>query len=196
MTNIPDPFLPPSSQPWGRWVTTTLRNYLAKRQEYDLATYNAIKQLNLATSQPMRGVISKHTTSTVAIATAGVYVPINETPVLNSTVAFNMSLSGAPNVTGLKNTTSQARTVVFTATYDGTCGDDNAIGLKLALNGVVIDETECTSLGGAGGDSGNAMTHWIMRVEPDADVSMYCANLADTTDMTIARLKMTAHAIP
>lgn len=191
---IPDPYLPPPSQPWGRWVTTTLRNYLAKRSEYDLSTNNAIRQLNLAIPQPMRGMLSRQTSGTVTITTAGVYVPLNLSGTLDSDVTFNLS-AGTVNASGFVNDTDQTRTMVFIATYDGKGGNNNAIGLKLALNGTPIDATECRSFGGSTGQVGKTMTQWMMRMEPGDEVSMWGANIDATDDLTIERFKFLAHAI-
>jgi len=192
--SIPDPYLPPPSQPWGRWVTQTLRNYIAKREEYNIATYNAIKQLNTATFQPMRAVLWNQTGDTVAVTTAGVYYPINIAGTLDPDATFNM-VAGTDNVTGVKNNTTQARTVVFIATYDGKCGNNNAMGLKLALNGVPIDATECRSFGGSTGQVGKTMTQWIERMEPGDEVSMWAANIDTTDDLEIDRFKLLAHAV-
>jgi hypothetical protein len=107
-----------------------------------------------------------------------------------------MVASGAPNVTGLKNDTDQTRTMVFIATYDGKGGNNNAIGLKLALNGTPIDASECTSFAGFGGQFGKAMTQYMLRMAPDDEVTMWAANIDATTNISIARLKLLAHAIP
>jgi hypothetical protein len=196
MTNIPDSFLSPNSQPWGRWVTSSLREFFRKRDEYDLATQNSIRQLNIAIPQPMRGLLTRQTSGTVTISTAGVYVPINLAGTLDTDVSFNMVASGAPNVTGLKNDTDQTRTMVFIATYDGKGGNNHAIGLKLALNNVPIDASECTSFAGGGGQFGKAMTQYMLRMAPDDEVTMWAANIDATTNISIARLKLLAHAIP
>jgi hypothetical protein len=196
MSNIPNSFLPPTSQPWGRWVTNGLREFFRKREEYDLATFNAIRQLNIAIPQPMRGLLTRQTSGTVTITTAGVYVPINLASTLDTDVSFNMVASGAPNVTGLKNDTDQTRTMVFIATYDGKGGNNHAIGLKLALNNVPIDASECTSFAGGGGQFGKAMTQYMLRMAPDDEVTMWAANIDATTNISIARLKLLAHAIP
>jgi len=192
--SIPDPYLPPPSQPWGRWVTQTLRNYIAKREEYNIATYNAIKQLNTATFQPMRAVLWNQTGDTVAVAAAGTYYPINIAGTLDPDATFNM-VAGTDNVTGVKNNTTQARTVAFIATYDGKCGNNNAMGLKMALNGVPIDATECRSFGGSTGQVGKTMTQWIERMEPGDEVSMWAANIDTTDDLEIDRFKLLAHAV-
>lgn len=192
--SIPDPYLPPQSQPWGRWVTQTLRNYIAKREDFNLGTYNAIKQLNTATFQPMRALLWSQTGGTVDVTTAGVYYPINIAGTLDPDATFNMT-SGTGNLTGLVNNTNQARTVVFVATYDGKAGNNNAIGLKLSLNGVPIDATECRSFGGSTGQVGKTMTQWIERMEPGDEVAMWGANISATDDIVIERFKFLAHAV-
>jgi hypothetical protein len=196
MTNIPQSYLPPASQPWGRWVTDSIRDFFRKRQEYDIAVQNSIRQLNIAIPQPMRAFLSRQTSGTVAIATAGVYVPINLASTLDPDVTFNMVASDAPNVTGLKNNTDQTRTMMFIATYDGKGGNNQGIGLKLALNGVPIDNSECTSFAGASGQFGKAMTQYMLRMAPDDEVTMLATNLDGTTSLDIIRLKLSAHAIP
>jgi hypothetical protein len=196
MTNIPQSYLPPNSQPWGRWVVDSLRDFFRHREQYDIAVQNSIRQLNIAIPQPMRGLLTRQTSGTVTISTAGVYVPINLAGTLDTDVSFNMVASGAPNVTGLKNDTDQTRTMVFIATYDGKGGNNHAIGLKLALNNVPIDASECTSFAGGGGQFGKAMTQYMLRMAPDDEVTMWAANIDATTNISIARLKLLAHAIP
>jgi hypothetical protein len=192
----PTSFLPPPSQPWGRWVEGTINNILNSRERVSLDVQNSLRQLNIATPQPMRGFLSRQTSGTVNIATAGVYVPINLVSILDPDVSFNMVLSSAPNVTGLKNNTDQTRTMMFIATYDGKGGNNQGIGLKLALNGAPIDNSECTSFAGASGQFGKAMTQYMLRMEPGDEVTMLATNLDGTTSLDIIRLKLSAHAIP
>ena len=145
---------------------------------------------------PMRGAISRQTQGTVVISSANTYVPINLASDLDTSVTFNMSLSSAPNVSGLKNDSGKRKNVVIIATYDGKAGNNQSIGLKLALNGTPIDETECTSFGGPGGQFAKTMTQWIMRLEAGDEVTMLAANKESTTDISIARLKIIAYSIP
>jgi hypothetical protein len=193
--SIPKSYISPQSQPWARWVTDSIRNILNKNQKFDIDTYNAIRQLNIAQRQPMRAVLWNQTGGTVAVTTAGVYYPINIAGTLDSDATFNMTASAAPNVTGVKNNTDQARTVVFVATYDGKGGNNNAIGLKLALNGTAIDATECRSFGGSTGQVGKTMTQWIERMEPGDEVTMLGANIDATDDLELERFKLLAHAV-
>jgi len=192
----PVSFLPPASQPWGRWVESTVSGILSSLTRSSIDAQNSLRQLNIAVPQPMRGAFSRQTTGTVVVGTINTYVPINLAPILDTDVSFNMSLSSAPNVTGLKNTTDQTRTVVVIATYDGKGGNNEIVGLKLALNGVPIDASECRTFGGASGQVGKAMTQWILKLEPGDEVSMYAANRSSGTSLTIDRFKMIAHAIP
>ena len=192
---IPEPFLPPPSQPWGRWVSSRIRDLIRSTSRFETEARNNLRQLNIAQRQPMRAMLWRQTSTTVTITTAGVYVPINAAGTLDSDVTFNMVASGAPNVSGVKNDTNQTRTVVVVATYDGRGGNNQAMGLKLALNGTPIDATECRSFAGSSGQFGKTMTQWMMKLEPDDEVTMLAANIDTTDNLTISRYKMLVHAI-
>lgn len=191
---IPESYLPPPSQRWGRWVTDNLRAFLRKKDEYDLATANAIRQVNLAVPTPMRGMLWSQTPTTVPITTAGVYVPLNISGTLDTDVTFNMT-AGVTNASGLVNDTDQARIMVFIGTYDGEAGFASGIGLKLAVNGVLIDGSECQSFASSIGLTGKTMTQFIIRMAPGDEVSMWGANITGTADLTVERFKLLAHAI-
>ena len=193
---IPEPFLPPPSQPWGRWVSSTVQRVERALQRFQLDTENNLRQLNITQRQPMRAMLWRQTSTTVTINTAGVYVPINAAGTLDSDVTFNMVSSGSPNVSGVRNDTNQTRTVVVIATYDGKAGNNQAMGLKLALNGSPIDATECRSFAGPSNQFGKTMTQWMLKLEPGDEVTMLAANIDDTTNLEIARYKMLVHAIP
>lgn len=195
MSKQPGSYLPPQSQPWGRWVEEQIREINNERIRNDIDIRNSLRQLNLSLFQPMRGLLYRQTTLTVDIVTAGVYVPINTAGTLDTDVTFNMSASSAPNVTGLKNTTDQTRIVGVIATYDGKGGNNHAIGLKLAVNNIQIAGSECRSFGGSTGQVGKTLTQYILRLEPGDEVSMYAANIDATDDLTIDRFKMMAFAI-
>lgn len=192
---IPEPYLPPPSQPWGRWVSSRIQNLLTSTTRFEREARNNLRQLNIAQRQPMRGLLWRQTSFTVTITTAGVYVPLNTSGTLDTDVTFNMSASGAPNITGLKNITDQTRTMVVLASYDGKGGNNHAIGCKLALNGVLIDGSECSSFGGSTGQLAKVFTHWVVKLEPDDEITMWGANLDATDNLDIERFKMTAHAI-
>jgi hypothetical protein len=154
----------------------------------------------------MRGAIYRLRTGTVVIDSEDRYVPINLSGTLDTSVSVNMEASDTSqqsdtgiviqNFTGLRNNVGQERTVVVIATYDGKAGNNHAIGLKLALNATPLNETECTSFGGPGGQFAKTMTQWIERMEPGDEVTMLAANIDTTTNITVERFKLLAHAIP
>ena len=184
---------------WNNITTLDIFDFdVAGAEDGDVLVYDSGPDAWIATKNPapMRGAISRQTQGTVVISSANTYVPINLTPDLDTSVTSNMSLSSAPNVTGLRNDVGQRRTVVIVATYDGKAGNNHAIGLKLALNGTPIDETECTSFGGPGGQFAKTMTQWIMRLEAGDEVTMLAANKDTTDNLSIARLKIIAYSIP
>jgi hypothetical protein len=144
----------------------------------------------------VRGAISRQTSGTVAIATAGVYVPMNLSGTLQTgeTLRNMMAAEGAGDVSGLKNT-GDTKTLAVIATYDGKAANNEAIGLKLAINGVPLNETECTSFGGPAGQFAKTMTQWLVHVGNGDDITMWATNKDGTTDLSIARYKMIAYAI-
>jgi len=191
----PNPYLPPPSQPWGRWVIDNIQELARSANIFSRETSNNLKQLNVALLNPMRGLLTRQTSGTVTIATAGVYVPINLEGTLDTSVSFNMEASAAPNITGLKNTTDQTRTMVFIATYDGVGGNNNTVGLKLALNNVPIDASECRSFGGSTGQVAKTLTQYMLRMEPGDEVTMWAANIGAAVNITMQRFKLLAHAV-
>jgi len=194
MTTKPNSFLPPNSQLWGRWVETTLNSILAVRQKAEQDIANALRQLNISSRQPMRGMLWNQTGTTVTITTAGVYVPINLAGTLDVDGTFN-TVAGTVNASGLKNDTDQARTIMFIASCDVSGANSDAIGFKLAVNGVPIDATECRSFTGPSAEAGKLLSQWIQRVEPGEEISLWVANIDGTTNLSVERFKLLAHAI-
>jgi hypothetical protein len=144
----------------------------------------------------VRGAISRQTSGTVPITTAGVYVPLNLSGTLQTgeTLRNMMAAEGTGDVSGLKNT-GDTKTLAVIATYDGKAGNNQAIGLKLAVNGLPLNETECTSFSGPSGQFSKTMTQWLVNVGNGDEITMWAANKDATDDIQIARYKMIAYAI-
>jgi hypothetical protein len=145
----------------------------------------------------IRGSISRQTSGTVTIVAEGVYVPLNLSGTLQTgqTLSNMMASDQTNDVSGLKNT-GNTRSLAVIATYDGKAGNNEAIGLKLALNGVPIDETECTSFGGPGGQFAKTMTQWIIHAGNGDQITMWATNKDTSNNLSIARYKMIAYSIP
>jgi hypothetical protein len=176
-------------------VTDQLRGFLRKRDEYDLATANAIRQLNLATPEPMRGVLWNQTGGTVTIGTTGAYVPLNIAGTLDADAAFNMEAGGSPNVTSLTNTTDQTRIVFVIGSFDARTVGTNTLGLRFSLNGTGVDATVCEAHNGFADRTAKLITHFIFRMGPGDTVGLECANTDSTANVSVDRYRLVAHAI-
>lgn len=145
---------------------------------------------------PIRGGISRQTAGTVTLDTANVYVPINLSGTLQTgqTLSNMMAADQEDDVSGLKNT-GGTRSVVVIATFDGKAGNNQAIGLKLALNGIPLNETECTSFSGPSGQFSKTMTQWILHVGNGDQITMWTANKDGDTNINIARYKMIVYSV-
>jgi len=144
----------------------------------------------------VRGAISRQTSGVVPISTAGVYVPINLSGTLQTgeTLSNMMAAEAVGDVSGLKNT-GNAKTLAVIATYDGKAGNNQAIGLKLAVNGVPLNETECTSFSGPSGQFSKTMTQWLVYVGNGDEITMWATNKDGTDNINIARYKMIAYSV-
>jgi hypothetical protein len=155
-----------------------------------------IRSVDLPEPILVRGAISRQSSGAVTITTAGVYVPLNLSGTLQTgeTLRNMMAAEAAGDVSGLKNT-GNTKTLAVIATYDGKAANNQAIGLKLAVNGVPLNETECTSFGGPGGQFAKTMTQWIVHVGNGDEVTMWVANKDGTENLSIARYKMIAYSV-
>jgi hypothetical protein len=128
---------------------------------------------------------------TVSIATAGTYVTTGLTGVLDADISEGLIL-GTSDAMGLKNNSGYTIRTPIYASFDGRAGNNKLLGLKLALNGTAIDETECRAASGSSLQEAKLVTRWIVELEPDDEVSMFVANHTDTTGIEIARARIVA----
>jgi hypothetical protein len=155
-----------------------------------------IRSVDLPEPILVRGAISRQTSGVVLISSAGVYVPVNLSGTLQTgeTLRNMMAAETAGDISGLKNT-GNAKTLAVIATYDGKAGNNQAIGLKLAVNGAPINETECTSFSGPSGQFSKTMTQWLVYVGNGDEITMWAANKDGADNINIARYKMIAYSV-
>lgn len=192
---IPQPYLPPPSQPWGRWVVSNIQRLSRVFDKLQRDVNNSLRQLNIAQRQPMRAVLWSQTGGTVTIDTAGEYVPINIAGTLEDDIVFNMAASSSPNVSGLTNTTNQSRLVFVLGTIDARGAFSQTMGLRFSLNGVGVDATVCEAHNGFNDRTAKLVTHFIFRLDPGDVVALECTNVDNTRDVNIDRYRLTAYAI-
>lgn len=128
---------------------------------------------------------------TVSIGTSGVYVTTGLTGVLDTDISEGIGL-GTSDAMGLKNISGRVIRTPIYASYDGKASNNQVLGLKLALNGTAIDQTECRAEAGSSQSFAKLVTRWIFELEPDDEVSIFVANHSGTTSITIDRARIVA----
>ena len=195
----PQSYLPPVSQPWGRWVVSTVKQLIADANIFRTETRNNLKQLNIAALVPFRGQLSRQSQGSVTITTQGVYVPIPLTTTLDSAISFNMS-KGLNSPFGLRNDTERGYMVRVFSAIDARAGNNKILGIKLVKyladgTTVVYDETECRAFTASGGEEAKLVTSWIVRLDPGEEIATWIANHSDTVNIDFRRGKMIANSV-
>ena len=146
------------------------------------------------TLAPKYGLASKMTSGTITIAEAETYQSTGLTATLD---ALNSGISlGTTDAFGLKNTSGVTRIFDVMGSIDmGVAGaGDKIIGIKLALNGVPIDGSECRAWS-IGGKAGKLVTFYLVEMEPDDEVSLFVANISTNDNISFSRGRIVARTI-
>ncbi len=147
-----------------------------------------------STLEPKYGQAGRvNTFDTIEIGAKDVYQSTGLTATLNS---LNSGVSlGEDDEFGLKNTSGETRIFdVFGSIDMGATGEATALGIKLALNGVEIDETECRAVS-LDSRPGKLVTAWLLELEPDDEVSLMVANLTNANNISFSRGRIIARTV-
>jgi hypothetical protein len=147
-----------------------------------------------APASMVRGQASKMDSGTISISTAGVYVSTGLTAVFDSSTASGLSL-GTTDTFGLKNTSGATKLLRFYGSIDAAAGNNQTLGIKLALNGTPVDETECRAFKAAGSSVAKLMTSWMLELDDDDEVSLLITNHTATGNITFQRGRILASEI-
>ena len=139
----------------------------------------------------IRGQCSKMTDGTIDITTQGTYVTTGLTATLDSSTAYGMVL-GTDDAFGLKNDSGGTKLFRIYGSIDATDGNNSTLGVKLAKNGVAIDNSECRAFTGSGAQEAKLVTSWMVELEDGDEVSLLIANHSNTTDITLKRGRLIA----
>ena len=139
----------------------------------------------------IRGQCSKMTDGTIDITTQGTYVTTGLTATLDSSTAYGMVL-GTDDAFGLKNDSGGTKLFRVYGSIDATDGNNSTLGIKLAKNGVAIDNSECRAFTGSGAQEAKLVTSWMVELEDGDEVSLLIANHSSTTDITLKRGRVIA----
>lgn len=143
---------------------------------------------------PAIGQISRQTPGTVTISTVGTYVTTGLSGDFDTTTA-NGFIQSVDDEFGVKNNTDVTRVMRVFGSCDARGGNNQVHGVKLALNGTPIDQTECRAFTGSNSAEAKLVTSWVIRMEPDDEVTLFIANFDTTDNIEIRRGRVVAVAV-
>ena len=139
----------------------------------------------------IRGQCSKMTDGAIDITTQGAYVTTGLTATLDTDTAYGMVL-GTDDTFGLRNTSGGTKLFRIYGSIDATDGNNSTLGVKLAKNGVAIDNSECRAFTGSGAQEAKLVTSWMVELDDGDEISLLIANHSNTTDITLKRGRVIA----
>jgi len=139
----------------------------------------------------IRGQCSKMTDGTIDITAQGSYISTGLTATLDTDTAYGMVL-GTTDAFGLKNDSGGTKLFRIYGSIDATDGNNSTLGVKLAKNGVAIDNSECRAFTGSGAQEAKLVTSWMVELDDGDEVSLLIANHSNTTDITLKRGRVIA----
>jgi hypothetical protein len=139
------------------------------------------------------GQISKTTSSTINIGTAGVYQSTGLTGSLD-VEAFGIGV-GTTDKFAIKNVSGETILVKVYGSSDIAAGNNKVLGIKLALNGVPIDSTECNAPTGLGTSFAKLVTNWMIRMAPNDEVALFVTNFTNSGNVTFQRGRLVASTV-
>ena len=196
------------------WDTLNYERYLTialaigDSNPYSFACFSSLNeaQQNLLISQTiaagftgpyavaLRGQAGRITDGTITGVVQGVYQPTGLVANFDSAMAVGMSL-GTTSQFALKNTSGSTRVFRFYASYDGTAGNNQMLGIKLAKNGTLIDETECRAFTGSNAQEGKLVTSWLIEMDNNDEVAVYVANHSASHNIVMKRGRILATSV-
>jgi len=136
------------------------------------------------------GQVSRTTSGSVDIVTAGIYTQFGFNGTFDSANSYGVT-QGANNRFSVVNSSGQTTQYRIYGSADVSVGNNYTLGIKLALNGVPIDETECRApSGGGSANFAKLVTSWIVSVPDNGEISLLVANHTDTSDLTVQRARL------
>ena len=140
------------------------------------------------------GQVSRITSGTVSGVTQGVYQSTGLIGTLDSE-AYGVSL-GTTDTLAVKNTSSETVLFKIYASADVASGNNHALGIKLALNGVPVDNTEHQSPTGTGSSNfAKLVTSWMIELSPNDEVALYITDHTSSGTLTVQRCKIVASTV-
>jgi hypothetical protein len=141
-----------------------------------------------------RGQLSRITSGTVSGLTLGTYKTTGLTGTLDTATTTGMVL-GTTDTLALKNSSGSTRIFRVYASADAKAGNNEVLGIKLALNGVPIDNSECRAFAGSANQFAKLVTNWMVSLDDGDELALFIANHGSTTNIVIDRCRMVALSV-
>jgi hypothetical protein len=139
------------------------------------------------TPKPYYGQISNITGDTFSIDSAGDYQEMK----VSSNLDLNYEIIKGVNYgMSLMNDSDEDILLDVYGSADITAGNNKVLGIKLAVNGIPIDETECRAPTGVGTSFAKLVTSWMVILNPEDEVSLFVTNFTNTGDITVDRARL------
>lgn len=139
----------------------------------------------------VRGQASKTTSGTIAIAAADTYQSTGLTATLDTATDYLTTL-GTSDTFAIKNDSGASKLFMVQASMDAYAGNNHTLGIKLAKNGVGIDQSECRAFSGSTGQIAKLFCFWMVELADGDEVALYVANISDTTTIQFQRGRISA----
>jgi hypothetical protein len=141
----------------------------------------------------VRGQVSKMDSGTVDVVTQSTYTSTGLTGILDTATANDIAL-GTADTFAVRNVSGETKLMEVYGSIDARTlsGNNKTLGIKLALNGVAIDETECRAFTGSGTEEAKLVTKWMIEMDDDDEIALFIANQSDNGDISFQRGRLVA----
>jgi hypothetical protein len=139
------------------------------------------------------GQVGKTTSGTITIGATGTYQSTGITATLDTLANSGISL-GTNDEFAIKNTSGKTIRYRVFASMDCSTADTNIVGIKLALNGVPINESDCRAFA-VEDRTAKLVTSWIVEMEDDDEVALFVANISEDSNINFIRGRIVASSV-
>jgi hypothetical protein len=102
---------------------------------------------------------------------------------------------GTTDSFAVKNTSGSAQLFKIYGSADIDAGNNRVLGIKLALNGTPIDNTECNASTGQGTTFAKLVTNWMIELQPNDEVALFVTNKTTAGNVTLLRGRLVASTV-
>lgn len=141
-----------------------------------------------------RGQLSRTTSGTVTGITSGTYKTTGLTGTLDSATTTGMVL-GTTDTLALKNNSGGTRIFRVYASADAKAGNNEVLGIKLAINGVAVDASECRAFAGSANQFAKLVTNWMVSLADGQEVALFITNHSSNANIVIDRCRIVALSV-